>query len=303
MPRGAPPPMTSYVGSRRPRVDRDALDRAGGGAHAVAHDAPLEPRPGRARADEQELAVADDDLRVRADVHQQRHPLARVHAGDEHPGERVAADVAADVGQHDDRRRRVRRRAPAPRRARRESGSRPGRTAPGRDGRGRGRAESAPSWCCRPRRRSRSPRPRRPPAAASCAAMAPMARRRQRLEPLEAALVQAQVRAGEDVLAVLDLRVQRGALAERRAGVEVDQRADDVRRAQIDGEPEVPGRARPPARRAAASGPGRARPSRPRRIRPRAGASAGRRRPGAGAWTPLSPRASSPRRTRSRSAA
>ena len=66
--------------------------------------------------------------------------------------------------------------------------------------------------------------------------------RSERLEPLEAALVQAQVRACEDVLAVLDLRVQRGALAERLAGLEVDQRADDVCRTQIDGEPEVSGR-------------------------------------------------------------
>ena len=294
--------MTSNVGSRVRGSIAIALDGAGGGAHAVAHDAPLEPRPGRASADEQELAVADDDLRVRADVHQQRHPLARVHPGDEDPGERVAADVAADVGQHDDRRggvhaepqlrgahngeavrdRYVRRpaemvgvEAEEEVRHRGVAGHADAADLPGRDARGDGELRSE-------------------------VVDGP---RRKLLQPFETALVQAQVRAGEDVLAVRHLRVQHGALPERSAGVEIDQRPDDVRRTQIDGEPEVPRTARPPARCAAASARERGRPSRPREN-PAARSSFGRpATTGRGAWTPLSPRASSPPRTRSRSAA
>ena len=80
-------------------VDADALDGAGRGALPAGDLGTLEGGAGRARCREQPVLVAEDDLGVRADVHDQRHPLGLVRLlGEDHPG-RVRPDVAGDAGQ------------------------------------------------------------------------------------------------------------------------------------------------------------------------------------------------------------
>ena len=86
----------------RVAVDPDPLDRAGRGALATADLGTLEGRPGRARRGEQPALVAEHDLRVRADVDDERHPVGLVRLlGEDDPG-RVGADVAGDARQHVD---------------------------------------------------------------------------------------------------------------------------------------------------------------------------------------------------------
>ena len=83
-------------------VDPDALDRAGRGALAAADLGALERRAGRRRRGEQEVAVAEDDLGVRADVDDQLDDLALVRRlGEDHAG-RVGPDVAGDARQEVD---------------------------------------------------------------------------------------------------------------------------------------------------------------------------------------------------------
>ena len=78
------------------RVELDHLDRAVGRAHAAADRAALERRPGRRRGGQDAVAVAEHDLAVGADVDEQPGPLVAVHAGGEHAGDDVAADVRAE---------------------------------------------------------------------------------------------------------------------------------------------------------------------------------------------------------------
>ena len=86
----------------RVAVDPDALDGARRRALAAADLGTLEGGPGRARRGEEPALVAEHDLRVRADVDDQGHPVGLVRLlGEDHPG-RVGADVAGDARQHVD---------------------------------------------------------------------------------------------------------------------------------------------------------------------------------------------------------
>ena len=97
----------------RPRLDADdpeaRLERGPVDAHAL--DGPrrrtlsaadlgaLEGRTGRAGRGEQPSLVAQDDLRVRADVDEQGHPVRQLRfLGEDDPG-RVGAHVTGDTGQ------------------------------------------------------------------------------------------------------------------------------------------------------------------------------------------------------------
>ena len=80
-------------------ADLDDLDRAVGGPHAAADRAALERRAGRRRGREDPVAVAEHDLAVGADVDEQPGALVAVHAGGEHAGDDVAADVRAERGE------------------------------------------------------------------------------------------------------------------------------------------------------------------------------------------------------------
>ena len=83
-------------------VDADALDGAGRGALPAGDLGALERGAGRARCGEEPALVAEDDLGVRPDVDDQRHPLGLVRLlGEDHPG-RVGADVAGDARQQVD---------------------------------------------------------------------------------------------------------------------------------------------------------------------------------------------------------
>ena len=81
------------------RVDAHALDRPGRGALAAADLRALEGRSGGARAGEQPAAVAEHDLRVGADVHQQRELIGQVRALGEDDTGGIRADVAGDARQ------------------------------------------------------------------------------------------------------------------------------------------------------------------------------------------------------------
>ncbi len=82
-------------------VDPDALDRTRRGSLSRRDLRALERGPGGGRGGEQPLAVAQHDLRVRADVDDEPNlafgPMRRL--GKDHAG-RVGADVARDAGQH-----------------------------------------------------------------------------------------------------------------------------------------------------------------------------------------------------------
>ena len=100
-------PMTRKRGSRVVPVDADALDGAGRSALAAADLGALEGRAGRAGRGEQATLVAEDDLGVRADVHDERHPIRLVRLLGQDDAGRVGADVARDARQDVDPRARV----------------------------------------------------------------------------------------------------------------------------------------------------------------------------------------------------
>ena len=89
-------------------VDPDALDGARRGALAAGDLGALEGRTGRARGGEQAALVAEDDLGVRADVDDQRHPLGLVRLLGQDDAGGVRADVPGDARQDVDPRARVR---------------------------------------------------------------------------------------------------------------------------------------------------------------------------------------------------
>ena len=92
-------PMIRNRGSSVSLVDPDPLDRARRRALAAADLGALERGTRRRRRGEQEVAVAEDDLGVRADVDDELDDLALVgRLGQDHAG-RVGADVAGDAGQ------------------------------------------------------------------------------------------------------------------------------------------------------------------------------------------------------------
>ena len=104
MPSGAPSPMTP---SRNvpSSFERDVFDRAVEPGHAARDRAAFERRAGRARRGEDAMPVADDQLGVRADVHDRDEPLFVREIDRQHACGGVGADVAADDRQ---RRRRAR---------------------------------------------------------------------------------------------------------------------------------------------------------------------------------------------------
>ena len=93
---------------QRRAVDADALDGAGRGALAAADLGALEGRAGRTGRGEQPALVAQDDLRVGADVHEQGHALGQLRFLGQDDAGRVRADVARDAGQDVDACARVR---------------------------------------------------------------------------------------------------------------------------------------------------------------------------------------------------
>ena len=110
-------------------VDPDPLDGARRGALAAADLGALEGGAGRRRRGEQEVAVAEDDLGVRADVDDELDDLALVgRLGEDHAGG-VGADVAGDARQDVDAGTRMGARDPAPRPGRRRPGRSRARTA------------------------------------------------------------------------------------------------------------------------------------------------------------------------------
>ena len=80
-------------------VDPHALDRAGRRPLAAADLGALEGRAGRARGGEQPVAVAEDDLGVRADVDDEGRPGRPVRRLGQDDAGRVRADVAGDARQ------------------------------------------------------------------------------------------------------------------------------------------------------------------------------------------------------------
>ena len=83
---------------RRP-VDAHAFDGARRRALAAADLGALERRTGRARRRQQPALVAEDDLGVRADVHDEGHPLRLVRLLGQDDAGRVGADVTGDARQ------------------------------------------------------------------------------------------------------------------------------------------------------------------------------------------------------------
>ena len=84
----------------RGRVDADPFDRARRGALAAADLGALECRPRRARRGEKPIPVAEDDLGIRPDVHDEvdRVGVGLRLLGQDHP-RRVRADVTGDARQ------------------------------------------------------------------------------------------------------------------------------------------------------------------------------------------------------------
>ncbi len=80
------------------RRDRDALDRALGGAHPAGDVAALQCRPRRARGGDDLAAMDEGHFGVGADIHHERRRGARPQRlGGEQRGDMVAPDEAADI--------------------------------------------------------------------------------------------------------------------------------------------------------------------------------------------------------------
>ena len=231
--------MTPQLDVAVRRVELDHLDRAVGGPHAAADRAALEGRAGRRRGREDAVAVAEHDLAVGADVDEQPDPLVAVHAGGEHAGDDVAADVGAE-GREDDGR------APAGAASspisaastggRRRRGHHERRDAErlGVDARGPARS----SWRCR---RARPRRPRRGSTPASAQHLARSARPASRGRAAAAggsasgSIIVALIRvitSPPNGCCLLSIEAHR----DRRAGGEVEQRGDDGGGAEVEGD-------------------------------------------------------------------
>ena len=79
-------------------VDGAGLNGAVGGPHAAGDVAALKGRAGRAGAGHHEVAVAENQLAVRADVEKQRQILPRVQIRLQQPTRDVAAQIIGDRG-------------------------------------------------------------------------------------------------------------------------------------------------------------------------------------------------------------
>ena len=87
------------VGDVADVADRHPLDGPGERRHTTTHAAAFEGGSGGAGRGEDALAVADEDLRVGADVHHHRHFFALGETGGEETGGGVGTDVARDQRQ------------------------------------------------------------------------------------------------------------------------------------------------------------------------------------------------------------
>ena len=76
------------------------LDGAGRGSHAAADHRPFERGAGRGGGGQQAVAVAEDELAVRADVQEQPYPRVAVHARGKKSCNDVASDIGAESGEH-----------------------------------------------------------------------------------------------------------------------------------------------------------------------------------------------------------
>ena len=93
---------------QRLAIDPDAFDRTRRGALAAGDLGTLEGGAGGARRGQQPTLVAQHDLRVRADIDDEGHPLCLMGLFGEDDAGRVRADVAGDARQDVDARTRVR---------------------------------------------------------------------------------------------------------------------------------------------------------------------------------------------------
>ena len=100
-------PMTVSVSPSAPIETPSMAPSAARMPHRIA--APSNAGPAGAAVAEQPVAVAEDDLAVRADVDEQPRPRVPVHAGGEQPGGDVAADVGPECREHERPRTRMRR--------------------------------------------------------------------------------------------------------------------------------------------------------------------------------------------------
>ena len=118
----SPDPQIPSGGTRRSTPSRnvpsslidDVLDGAFESRHPARDRAPFERRTGRTRRGKDAVAIADDQLRVRADVHDRDEPVFVREIDGQHAGGGVGADVAADDRQPVDAGLRVNRQQAAP---------------------------------------------------------------------------------------------------------------------------------------------------------------------------------------------
>ena len=95
MPSGVPPPITPRVNSPA-SSSVDFLDRALEPRHATGDRSAFERRTGRARRRKDPLLVAEDQLRVRPDVHDGHEAVFVGQADRQHARRRIGPDVSAD---------------------------------------------------------------------------------------------------------------------------------------------------------------------------------------------------------------
>ena len=240
-PRGSTSPMTpSVTGGSSPSAWASSLMTSIGSvgrAHAAADRATLEGRSRRGRGGQDGLAVAQHDLAVGADVDEEPGALVAVHAGGQHPGDDVAADVGPERGEEVGASTRVERQTDLGGEHRRWLRGRHDEGRHARAARGRCRGPGRSWWRCRrsrPRRpgRGRS-RPRGRPAPRGRTGSAPArAWRRPRASPSIMVALMRVITSPPKGCCVLSIEVDR----ERGAGADVEQGADHGRGAEVEGD-------------------------------------------------------------------
>ena len=221
-------------------VDLDDLDGAVGGAHAAADRAALEGRAGRRGGGQRSRSPSPSTISQLVPTSMNsRSALVAVHAGGQHAGDDVAADVGAERGEHDAR-------GPAGARASAELG-RPARTGgvarrhdERRDAerlgvdaeRERGHRGVAGDGDLVDLGRVDAALARTPRAASSASVSCAAA-----LQPVERLGVHhRRADPGDHVAAERLLLVEHRAHRDRRAGGQVEQRRDDGRGAEVEGD-------------------------------------------------------------------
>ena len=97
-------PMTLKRGSSVSRSMRTRSMAPGAARWPQLICAPSKAGPVGTRAGDQPPAVAEHDLGIGADIHQQGHPVAEIGPLGQHHAGRVGAHMAGDAGQHVDAR-------------------------------------------------------------------------------------------------------------------------------------------------------------------------------------------------------